>query len=281
MLGVSANTLRSWERRYGFPRPRRSAGGHRHYELFEIEALRQTLAETQNVSSAVALAQERGTGPSSGTLLSEAFRSFDEQRADRLLEESLALRSVERTVEDVLLPAVADQSDEGHPTASYDFAWRHATGWLSAQKRLAPAATRREGVLIVDSWVACDLDTLGAQALEVVLRRAGLRTLALTPAIDASRLGSALRALQPRVLVLTGAGVMLDELARFVYRVRSACPGVIVFDYRSSASDSGASTIHRLSSGPIGARDELLRWLEVPAGKAVPLASVARRRSHR
>jgi DNA-binding transcriptional MerR regulator len=272
MLGVSANTLRSWERRYGFPRPRRSAGGHRHYELFEIEALRQSFAETHNVSSAVALARERGTGPSSCALLSEAFASFDEQRADRLLEESLALRSVERTIEEVLLPAVTDHVDETHP-ASYDFAWRHAGGWLSAQKRLTPPATSGDGVLIIDAWVACNLETLHAQALEVVLRRAGLRTLSFTPAIDRSRLGSALRALDPRILILA-AGTMLDEIARLVYRVRGACPGVIVFDYRSAAPDSGASTVHGLAPAPIGARDELLRSLKVPARRAVPLAAV-------
>ena len=57
MLGVSANTLRSWERRYGFPRPRRSAGGHRQYEPMEIEALRQALTDTQHVSAAVSLAR--------------------------------------------------------------------------------------------------------------------------------------------------------------------------------------------------------------------------------
>ena len=33
MLGVSPNTLRSWERRYGFPQPQRSPGGHRQYAL--------------------------------------------------------------------------------------------------------------------------------------------------------------------------------------------------------------------------------------------------------
>src|SRR5918911_1800789 len=92
MLGVSPNTLRSWERRYGFPRPHRSPGGHRQYALAEIEALRLTLAETHNVSSAISLARERGEGPSSATRLQAAFARFDETKADRLLEESLALR---------------------------------------------------------------------------------------------------------------------------------------------------------------------------------------------
>src|SRR4030088_1358296 len=101
MLGVSPNTLRSWERRYGFPQPHRSPGVHRQYALGEIEALRLTLAETHNVSSAVSLARERGEGPSSSSRLAAAFASYDEDRANRLLEESLALRSVERTIEEI------------------------------------------------------------------------------------------------------------------------------------------------------------------------------------
>src|SRR5438309_5196936 len=87
MLGVSPNTLRSWERRYGFPRPQRSPGGHRQYALAEIEALKLTLAETQNVSSAVSLACERGEGPASPDRLAGAFSRFDEEAANRMLEE--------------------------------------------------------------------------------------------------------------------------------------------------------------------------------------------------
>jgi len=55
MLGVSPNTLRSWERRFGFPEPKRTAGGHRQFDLAEIEALRSAFEETQNISSAVSV----------------------------------------------------------------------------------------------------------------------------------------------------------------------------------------------------------------------------------
>jgi DNA-binding transcriptional MerR regulator len=268
MLGVSANTLRSWERRYRFPRPHRTDGGHRHYALEEIEALKQALAETHNVSSAVALAQRRGLGPSSRSRLTEAFASFDEQLADKLLEESLALRSVERTIEELLLPAVADHADPDHSGPAYQFGWRHATGWLSALKRLAPPASRQEGVLILDAWTAPDLDTLHAQALEVVLRRAGLRTLSLSAGSERARLGRALRALQPRAVILSGQGISLDEIARLVYTVRSAVPEVKVFDYRTAVPDTGASTVSRLGQLPIGARDELLARLHARAGQA-------------
>ncbi|MGN6217155.1 MAG: MerR family DNA-binding transcriptional regulator, partial [Solirubrobacterales bacterium] len=43
VLGVSPNTLRSWERRYGYPTPKRTAGKHRNYELVELQALRDAL----------------------------------------------------------------------------------------------------------------------------------------------------------------------------------------------------------------------------------------------
>ena len=212
MLGVSASTLRTWERRYSYPTPHRSEGGHRQYELGQIQALHQALEETHNVSSAVSLVRERGSGPPCSARLAEAFAGFDEQLADRQLEESLALRSVERTVEEVLLPAVASQADGERPTPAFEFGWRHATGWLSAHKRLSPPAVRDDGVLILDPWTP-GMETLHAQALELVLRRAGLRTLSLSPATDRARLSRAIRALEPRAVVLCGRTPLDDDRA--------------------------------------------------------------------
>ncbi len=262
MLGVSPNTLRSWERRYGFPGPQRSAGGHRQYALGEIEALRLTLSETHNVSSAISLARERGEGPSSSSRLAAAFGAFDEDKANRLLEESLTLRSYERTIEEVLLEAVATHHDPRHATAEYEFAWRHATGWMAALKRLAPPANRADGILIFDAALACDLDALHAQALDIVLRRAGLRTLSLTPAIDPTRLGRAVRALSPGGIVLTGSRVSLDAIGRLVYAVRGAVQECAVFDFRGAVPDTGASTVYRLGDSAVAARDRLLSRLD-------------------
>jgi DNA-binding transcriptional MerR regulator len=278
MLGVSASTLRSWERRYAFPMPHRSAGGHRQYELEEIQALRHALDETHNVSSAVSLARERGSGPPSCARLADAFTAFDEQLADRQLEESLALRSVERTIEEVLLPAVESHMEGAAQTPSFEFGWRHATGWLSAHKRLAPPATRSEGILILDPWTPGGIETLHAQALELVLRRGGLRTLSLTPATDRGRLGRAIRALEPRAVVLCGRAP-LDDVARLIFAVRSTAPEVIVFDYRSAVPDTGASTVTRLGDGPAIARDRLIAELEAARASHVSAARIPGARS--
>jgi MerR family transcriptional regulator, light-induced transcriptional regulator len=281
MLGISPNTLRSWERRYGFPSPHRSAGGHRQYSLTEIESLRLTLAETHNVSSAISLARERGQGPPTYSRLAGAFASFDEEAANRMLEESLGLRSVERTIEEVLLAAVETRAEADRKSAEYEFGWRHATGWLSAQRRLTPPASRNEGVLIFDASAPCDLDTIHAQALEVVLRRAGLRTLTLTPAIELTRLGRALRALDPAAVILTGRRVSLDSIGRLVFAVRSVVHEVSVFDYRGAVPDTGASTVFRLGETPVAARDRVLAKLDasVSVVRRTAVAEAPRERS--
>ena len=74
LLGVSPNTLRSWERRFGYPKPRRTAGGHRQYDLAELEALRRALLETHNISSAIEVARQRGEGPTSAARLRRRLR---------------------------------------------------------------------------------------------------------------------------------------------------------------------------------------------------------------
>ena len=284
MLGVSPNTLRSWERRFGFPEPKRTAGGHRQYELSEIEALRSAFEETHNVSSAVALAQQRGTGPSSPSRLRSAFARFDEVEADRVLEESLAVRSLERTVDEVLLPAVealeAERAGEAI-SPGYGFAWRWASGWLAAAHRLAPPAVREDGVVVFDASAACDLDALHAQALELVLRRRGLRTLTLAVGLDPSRLARALHALQPRAVVLTGRGAPLDALGRLVFAARRVGGDrVTVFDFRGALPETGASTVERLGDRPLVARERLVAHLEGrPAAAPAPAPSDPSRES--
>lgn len=279
MLGVSPNTLRSWERRFGFPSPARTSGGHRQYELAEVEALRQALEETCNISSAIALARQRGSGPPSSSRLGAALARFDEEKANLLLEESLALRSLERTVEEVLLPAVAERLADEAGVAEYEFAWRYATGWMSALRRVVPPATRREGVLLFDSSAPCDLAALRVQALELLLRRAGLRTLTLTAGIEPARLGRALRALRPDALVLGGARFSLDTIGRLVYAVRSAHEGIDVFDFAGAVPDSGASTVRRLGDAPLAARDALLERLTARPAEPASGEIVVRRTS--
>ena len=273
LLGVSPNTLRSWERRFGYPAPRRTSGGHRQYDLAELEALRQAFEETHNISSAISIARERGEGPASAVRLASAFKRFEETKANRLMEESLAVRSVERTIQELLLPAVEGLGPDPVASAEYQFAWRFATGWLAAAQRVAPPAHRPEGVLLMDASGPFEADALHVQGLEILLRRSGLRTLTLSVELDPARLAHALRALRPRALVLSGRRASLDALGRLVYAARSSGQQVEVFDFRGALPDTGASTVCRLGTTPMQARDALLDRLNAPESQQAPPAS--------
>jgi DNA-binding transcriptional MerR regulator len=257
MLGVSPSTLRGWERRFGFPAPTRSEGGHRLYELEQIELLRAALQEAGEISAAVALARERGLGPPTDSRLRAALLEYDAERADAILAESLAMRTLERTVESVLLGAVDAIGQEGGLSSEYCFAWRYATSWLCSIQRVSAPATRSEGVLIFDAASALELAALHNQALELFLRRAGLRVLALPTAIAPERLGSALRALAPQAIVLAGSGASIDEIARLVYAARRIAAEALVLDFRGALPDTGATTVGRLASSASAAASEL------------------------
>jgi MerR family transcriptional regulator, light-induced transcriptional regulator len=273
LLGVSPNTLRSWEGRFGYPTPRRTEGGHRQFDLAEIEALRQAYSETQDIASAISVARERGEGPSTPVRLVSSFAAFSEEKADRLMEESMTVRSVERTVESVLLPAVQAMApgdgEDGHNDAlagspEYCFAWRYATGWLAAAQRVAPPSTREEGVLIFDSSHSLDVDALHIQALELFVRRAGLRVLTLPVELDSTRVGNALRALRPNAVILGGRGSSLEAIGRVVYATRLGAGELQVLDYRGALPDTGASTVVRIGPGPAEAVRMLRERLTAP-----------------
>jgi DNA-binding transcriptional MerR regulator len=265
MLGVSPSTLRSWEQRYGYPAPRRSAGGHRQFGLDEIETLREALLRTGGeIAGAVEFARSCGRPTGSPLGLQEAFVGFDAERADRLLEESLAIRSLERTVSEVLLDTFA-KLEEGSPEQA--FAWRHATGWLAAALRAAPPAARSECVLMFECSLPGSLDALQTHALELFLRRRGLRALTLSATLDQARVGRAVRALSPAVLVLSGSGTSLDRLGRLVYASRQAAGHLEVLDFRGALPETGASTVGRLGTSALEASDALVTHLERPPGQ--------------
>jgi len=234
VLGVSPNTLRSWERRYGYPVPKRTPGNHRNYELVELQTLRDALAETGNISSAIELARQRQSAPANGGGLLAAFEAFDEDAADRVVEESLALRPLERTVEEMLLPAVDELAADPEREAELEFAARWATGWLHGARRLASTASRPAGILLLDASRGADAEEVHAQALDLALRRAGFRVLMLSDELGEERMERALRALDPTAIVLCGPGADTPSAVQLVRRIREAGFDAPLFGFRAS-----------------------------------------------
>jgi MerR family transcriptional regulator, light-induced transcriptional regulator len=234
VLGVSPNTLRSWERRYGYPVPKRTPGNHRNYELVELQTLRDALATTGNISSAIELARQRQEAPASGESLRTAFESFDEDAADRAVEESLAVRPLERTVEEMLLPAVDELAADPDREAELEFAARWAMGWLHGARRLASTASRPAGILLLDSSRGSDAEAVHAQALDLTLRRAGFRVLMLSDELGEERMERALSALDPTAIVLCGPGADTPSAVKLVRKIREAGFDAPLFGFRAS-----------------------------------------------
>ena len=241
ILGVNPNTLRSWERRFGYPQPKRTPGNHRQYELVELQTLRDTLAETGNISTAIELSRQRQSAPASNSSLQAAFESFDEDSANRAMEESLALRPLERSIEELLLPTLDALAAEPDRVAELEFSCRWATGWLHGARRLAPPASRPAGILLLETDEESGVETVHAQALDLALRRAGFRVLALSSELGEDRLERALTALEPTAIVICGPHSGVGEAGKLLRRIRGFGVAAPLYAFRipGLASEDG------------------------------------------
>lgn len=144
--GLSPETLRAWERRYGLLKPQRSPGGHRLYSQYDIDMLQWLVArqkEGLSISRAVEMwrslekagldplqqhhhalqvvhAQRRVHAPqvaleAGGTTLDdlrqgwvEGCLAFDEQSSERALAQAFAIAAPEIVCTEVLQKGLAD-----------------------------------------------------------------------------------------------------------------------------------------------------------------------------
>jgi DNA-binding transcriptional MerR regulator len=271
LLNVSPNTLRAWERRFGYPKPQRSPGKHRLYTHGEVAALRDALQEGLSISSAISRAREALRADTH--ILVGALNSFELDRADAAMEAALALRSVERSVEEVLLPSLDELGERhGFDSAPWAFAARWASEWLHRAQRLAPPPTRPIAIIIGDATRdEMDPENLGKRALELFLTRAGARVLTL-PVSGVSGLAEVVGAFQPHGVVITGTHADDDDVARWAYRVRATGgPLPIALFHRATRSERVRTTGARLlPDGPSAAHRELLAIVENGAYAAGP-----------
>jgi DNA-binding transcriptional MerR regulator len=234
LLNVSPNTLRAWERRFGFPKPQRSPGRHRLYTHGEVAALRDALQEGLSISSAVSRARE-GLAADTNSLVG-ALVSYERERADAAIEAALALRSVERSVDEVLLPSL-DEIARRHTvdSAAWAFAAHWASDWLRRATRLAPAPVRPLSIVIGDaSRDELDLDAPYIRALELFCLRAGIKVLTLS-ARGVAGIGDAVSVHRPNLVVVAGGHLDDDTVARWAYAIRLAVGALPVAVYRRGA----------------------------------------------
>jgi MerR family transcriptional regulator, light-induced transcriptional regulator len=260
LLNVSANTLRTWERRFDYPKPHRSPGRHRLYIYAEIVALRAALEEGLSISSAISVASE--TLDADGHAVVTALTAFRTDEADLAMEMSLGLRSVERTVEDVLLPALAEIRRRKGPTSAVRaYASRWATDWLSRARRLTPIQADAPGMLI-GSTTETALDPSGPYifALQLCCARAGIRA-EMLPTCACDRLSEAIGVLDPAVIVIAGGQASDDAVARWAYAARQVAGDVPFLLYHRGEDTESRGGARALSPSPVQAERSISRLL--------------------
>lgn len=268
MLNVSANTLRAWERRFDYPKPQRTAGKHRVYVHGEVAALRDALRDGLSISSAVSRARE--SLRSDTHILVGALASFELERADGAMEAALAMRSVERTVEEVLLPSVAEFARRsGTDSAAWAIGSRWAIEWLRRAQRMTPPPVRPGSILIGDATADdLDVDAPAVRALELFTGRTGIRVASI-PVANHTGVADLLRAIQPGAVIIAGSHAGDEEIAHFAYAVRAAGGALpLALFHRGDVQVSRTSSVHVLPASPSEATAQALALLD---GHAAPV----------
>jgi len=261
LLNVSPNTLRAWERRFGFPKPQRSPGKHRLFTHGEVAALRDALQEGLSISSAISRARE-GLVADTNSLLG-ALVSYERDRADGAIEAALALRSVERSVEEVLLPTLDEITRRyGIESAAWAFAAQWGSDWLRRAKRLAPPPVRSVSIVIGDaSRDELDPDAPYLRAFELLCVRAGIDVLSLS-ARGVAGIGDAVAVHRPNLVVVAGGHLDDDTVARWAYAIRLSVGPTPVALYRRGPQRARVRTT-ATNVLPAGASDAQKRLLEL------------------
>lgn len=230
--GVSAATLRAWERRYGVPEPDRTGSNYRLYserEIALIRWLKERVDAGLTISQAVELYRRMTDGESVKTTLPimnrsngshqvpsflesrkrliDAFLQFDEREAERILNELFAIYTIEDVLSEVIHPAMVTVGDMWHngdigvPTEHFASAYveRKIMALINAQ----PA--NHDAPLVVTGCAPHEQHELGILLVSLFLRRTGLRVLYLGQNVPLVDLQAALETLRPAMLALSAS----------------------------------------------------------------------------
>ena len=132
MTGVSAATLRAWERRYGIPTPQRTASAYRLYTDRDVEVIRRVRELGENgiaPAQAVQMIQviradsEDGVQPAANTVdtavqdILEGVRCFDIDRIEAAVRHAMYRTSSAALFERVFGPVLVEIGDRWHAGA--------------------------------------------------------------------------------------------------------------------------------------------------------------------
>lgn len=240
MTGIPENTLRVWERRYGFPKSERTEGGHRLFTSLEVARIKwvtQRIDEGMQTSNAIrALEQSEHDGlfadlstplarssPISvvdeaankviQSRLFDALAQHNEMLANRVISEALAAYSIEDLIHGVIAPTFTAIGEAWHREqihiATEHFATNHLRRQMLMWLQAAPPPYPVRHIIL-----ACAPDEMhegGLIMLAVLLRRLRWPVLYLGQSVDFPDLAGFIHETHPAMIVFVA---MIEETAQ-------------------------------------------------------------------
>ena len=244
-VGVSAELLRAWERRYQLLQPARSPTGYRLYSTQDEHRVRAMLDQLdRGLSAAEAARVACRRGPTDDAYpvaarddddpdaarrhyraMRNALDAYDESGAQLVFDRMLRELSLITVLRDIVMPYLAELGDR----------WEHGTIDV-AQEHFASNLLRGRLAGLALGWgqgigpravIACpegELHDLSLMVFGIALNRCGWRVTFLGNNTPVSDLESAVRHLKPLVVVLAATSssffdVVADELRELARRV--------------------------------------------------------------
>lgn len=232
-VGVSPESLRAWERRYGLLQPIRTEGGFRLYtdeDAARVERMKLALGEGLSAAEAArrALVEVRPTEK----LLDDARRrlliaahEYDEAAVHTVLDEALAGFALETVLRELILPALRDIGDEWErgelEIGAEHFASNVLRGRLLA---LARFWGRGGGPLAILACAPGETHDIGLIAFGLMLRSHGWRVLFLGADTPLATLRRAVETMDPKLVVVASmdAGLLEAQSTELRRLARSA-----------------------------------------------------------
>ncbi len=269
--GLNPATIRAWERRYGFPKPQRTGGGHRQYSQRDIDTLKWLAArqdEGISISHAVELWQdtvrqgldpldtaqtddkqpEIFASPISGTKLDDIRHAwidrcldFDREAAEQILSRALALFSPETVCIEILQKGLAQVGMDWYD-GKISIQQEHFVSALSIQRlemliAAAPAPSRPERVMVATA--PNDYHVFSPLLLAYLLRRRGWDVIYLGADVPAVELESTIDQVQPGLVIISAqllhTAANLKDLAHSLTNKETAIAfGGLTFNHNPS-----------------------------------------------
>lgn len=225
--GVPADTFRAWERRHGLPNPARTHGNHRLYserDIAIIAVLKHMTDDGVSISNAVGKVRRQMGANRSQTKandsaaplplsgldatrdgLLEAISEFDTRRANRLIEDAMAVIDIESLCLGVLQSVLVDVGDwweRGGATISMEhfgsaFVMRKLAALFNASQPESGEPT------VLCACVEGEHHEIGLMMISLLLSRSGHRIVYLGSNLPGSNLVSAIHNVHPDGIALS------------------------------------------------------------------------------